>query len=108
MHCYAHRRSDFILKLSQLKEQWQGVVRRAQQRRALVEGLVKHWQLYTRSLKKLRRLLSEAHALLPPSGPVHCSLGQLHTSLEDLKVKPGRGQTIYLSTANCLFLQALV
>ncbi|KAJ8288954.1 hypothetical protein COCON_G00016130 [Conger conger] len=94
-------RSDFILKLSQLKEQWQGVMRRAQQRRSLVEGLVKHWQLYTRSLKKLRKLLSDAHALLPPSGPVHCSLGQLHTSLEDLKHMDllfQRHQSCYIQT----------
>ncbi|KAJ8411705.1 hypothetical protein AAFF_G00153430 [Aldrovandia affinis] len=94
-------RSDFILKLSQLKEQWQGVVRRAQQRRALVEGLVRHWQLYTRSQRKLRRLLTDAHALLPPSGPVHCSLTQLHSSLEDIKHMEllfHRHQSCYIQT----------
>ncbi|KAG9336608.1 hypothetical protein JZ751_002955 [Albula glossodonta] len=94
-------RSDFILKLSQLKEQWQGVVRRAQQRRALVEGLVRHWQLYTRSLKKLNRLLSDAHALLPPAGPLHCSLTQLHSSLEDIKHMEllfHRHQSCYIQT----------
>ncbi|KAG5857708.1 hypothetical protein ANANG_G00022250 [Anguilla anguilla] len=94
-------RSDFILKLSQLKEQWQGVVRRAQQRRALVDGLARHWQLYARSLRKLRRLLSDAHALLPPAGPAHCSLGQLHSSLEDLKHMEllfHRHQSCYIQT----------
>ncbi|KAJ8290336.1 hypothetical protein GJAV_G00011560 [Gymnothorax javanicus] len=94
-------RSDFILKLSQLKEQWQAVERRTQQRRALVEGLVRHWQLYTRSLRKLRRLLSEAHALLPPSSPELCPLGQLHSSLEDLKRMEllfHRHQSCYIQT----------
>ncbi|KAG7466266.1 hypothetical protein MATL_G00163020 [Megalops atlanticus] len=94
-------RSDFILKLSQLREQWHGVVRRAQQRRALVEGLVRHWQLYTRSVRKLSGLLREARALLPPHGPVPCSLTQLHSSLEDLKHMEllfRRHQSCYIQT----------
>ncbi|XP_031728981.1 nesprin-2-like isoform X3 [Anarrhichthys ocellatus] len=78
-------RSDFILKLAQLREHWQGAVQRADQRRSLVEGLVKHWHLYSRSLRKLQRFLSETQMLLPPAGPAHCSLQQLRRSLQDLQ-----------------------
>ncbi|XP_037652752.1 nesprin-2-like isoform X2 [Sebastes umbrosus] len=78
-------RSDFILKLAQLREHWQGAVQRADQRRSLVEGLVKHWHLYSRSLRKLQRFLSETQTLLPPAGPAHCSLQQLRHSLQDLQ-----------------------
>ncbi|XP_034530155.1 nesprin-2-like [Notolabrus celidotus] len=78
-------RSDFILKLAQLREHWQGAVQRADQRRSLVEGLVKHWHLYSRSLKKLQKFLSETQTLLPPAGPACCSLPQLRRSLHDLQ-----------------------
>ncbi|KAJ7990956.1 hypothetical protein DPEC_G00292250 [Dallia pectoralis] len=78
-------RTDFILKLAQLKEHWQGVVQRAAQRRSLVEGLVKHWHLYHRNLRKLQRFVADAQALLPPTGPARCSLQQLRHSLHDLK-----------------------
>nr|XP_043904166.1 nesprin-2-like [Solea senegalensis] len=78
-------RSDFLLKLAQLREHWQGAVQRADQRRSLVDGLVKHWHLYGRSLKKLRRFLSDTRSLLPPSGPPCCSLRQLRRSLRDLQ-----------------------
>ncbi|XP_027134505.1 nesprin-2 isoform X2 [Larimichthys crocea] len=78
-------RSDFILKLAQLREHWQGAVQRADQRRSLVEGLVKHWHLYSRSLKKLQRFLSDTQTLLPPAGPACCSLQQLRRSLQDLQ-----------------------
>ncbi|XP_063764618.1 nesprin-2-like isoform X1 [Eleginops maclovinus] len=78
-------RSDFILKLTHLREHWQGAVQRADQRRGLVEGLVKNWHLYSRSLKKLQRFVTETQTLLPPAGPAHCSLQQLRRSLQDLQ-----------------------
>lgn len=87
LYCVDVPRSDFILKLAQLREHWQGAVQRADQRRSLVEGLVKHWHLYSRSLRKLQRFLSETQTLLPPAGPAHCSLQQLRRSLQDLQVR---------------------
>ncbi|XP_078133881.1 nesprin-2-like isoform X3 [Sander vitreus] len=78
-------RSDFLLKLAQLREHWQGAVQRVDQRCSLVEGLVKHWHLYGRSLRKLQRFLSETKTLLPPAGPARCSLQQLPRSLQDLQ-----------------------
>lgn len=86
-NCVHVSRSDFILKLAQLREHWQGAVQRADQRRSLVEGLVKHWHLYRRSLKKLQRFLSDTQTLLPPAGPARCSLQQLRRSLQDLQVR---------------------
>ncbi|MBN3317201.1 SYNE2 protein, partial [Atractosteus spatula] len=79
-------RSDFILKLSQLKEQWQGAVRRAQQRKGLVDGLVRQWQLYHGSLKKLRRFLADTAAQLPPASSQSPSgLHQLRRALAEMK-----------------------
>lgn len=86
-NCVHVSRSDFILKLAQLREHWQGAVQRADQRRSLVEGLVKHWHLYRRSLKKLQRFLLDTQTLLPPAGPARCSLQQLRRSLQDLRVR---------------------
>ncbi|XP_067242791.1 nesprin-2 isoform X14 [Chanodichthys erythropterus] len=78
-------RSDFLLKLAQLREHWQGAVQRAAQRRALVEGLIQHWHLYTHTMQKLRKLLTLTHTLLSPTGPTHCSVLQLRLLLDDLK-----------------------
>ncbi|XP_073690696.1 nesprin-2-like [Garra rufa] len=78
-------RSDFLLKLAQLREHWQGAVQRAAQRRALVEGLIQHWHTYTHTMQKLRKLLTLAHTLLSPAGPTHCSVLQLRLLLEDMK-----------------------
>lgn len=80
-------RNDFILTLAQLREHWQGALQRADQRRSLVEGLVKHWHLYSRNLRKLQNFLSDTHGLLPASGPALCSLQQLRRSLQDLMVR---------------------
>lgn len=87
IYCINVSRSDFILKLAQLREHWQGAVQRADQRRSLVEGLVKHWHLYKRSQRKLQRFLSDTQTLLPPAGPARCSLQQLRRSLQDLQVR---------------------
>lgn len=62
-------------------------MQRADQRRSLVEGLVKHWHQYSRSLSKLQKFLSETQLLLPPAGPARCSLQQLRRSLQDLQVR---------------------
>uniref|UniRef100_A0AAY5L3K3 Spectrin repeat containing, nuclear envelope 2b n=1 Tax=Esox lucius TaxID=8010 RepID=A0AAY5L3K3_ESOLU len=78
-------RTDFILKLAQLREHWQGAVQRADQRRSLVEGLVKHWHLYHCNLRKLQRFVADALALLPLTGPAQCSVQHLQHSLHDLK-----------------------
>uniref|UniRef100_A0AAR2ILP8 Spectrin repeat containing, nuclear envelope 1b n=1 Tax=Pygocentrus nattereri TaxID=42514 RepID=A0AAR2ILP8_PYGNA len=52
-------RDDFGLKLALLSNQWQGVVRRAQQRRGIIDSLVCQWQRYTELAEKLRHWLQE-------------------------------------------------
>ncbi|XP_061677289.1 nesprin-2-like [Syngnathoides biaculeatus] len=80
-------RSDFILKLTQLRERWCGAAQRAERRCSLVEGLVQRWHRYRRGLRKLQRFLAHAQNLLPGPGPsglltLRRSLRQLeHTQL---------------------------
>uniref|UniRef100_A0A8K9Y661 Spectrin repeat containing nuclear envelope protein 1 n=1 Tax=Oncorhynchus mykiss TaxID=8022 RepID=A0A8K9Y661_ONCMY len=52
-------RDDFSLKLALLGNQWQGVVRRAQQRRGIIDSLVRQWQRYREMAEKLRRWLQD-------------------------------------------------
>ena len=52
-------RDEFNLKLALLSNQWQGVVRRAQQRRGIIDGLIRQWQRYREMVEKLRRWLVE-------------------------------------------------
>lgn len=94
-------RSGFILKLAHLREHWQGVVQRAEQRRSLVEGLVKHWHTYRRSLKKLQRFLADTRLLLPPAGPARCSVQRLQDSFQDLQVGPGTPGSALIPSPDC-------
>lgn len=52
-------RDEFKLKLALLSNQWQGVVRRAQQRRGIIDSLLRQWQRYREMLEKLRKWLAE-------------------------------------------------
>lgn len=52
-------RDEFNLKLALLSNQWQGVVRRAQQRRGIIDGLIHQWQRYREMVEKLRKWLVE-------------------------------------------------
>ncbi|MEQ2199558.1 hypothetical protein XENOCAPTIV_002692 [Xenoophorus captivus] len=47
------------MKLTLLSNQWQGVVRRAQQRRGIIDGLIRQWQRYREMVEKLRKWLLE-------------------------------------------------
>lgn len=50
---------DFSEKLALLSNQWQGVVRRAQQRRGIIDSLVRQWQNYREMTEKLLQWLQE-------------------------------------------------
>lgn len=56
--CHANS-YDFSVKLALLSNQWQGVVRRAQQRRGIIDSLVRQWQNYREMAEKLLRWLQE-------------------------------------------------
>lgn len=58
LHSFS-RRDEFNLKLALLSNQWQGVVRRAQQRRGIIDGLIRQWQRYREMVEKLRKWLVE-------------------------------------------------
>lgn len=52
-------RDEFNLKLALLSNQWQGVVRRGQQRRGIIDSLIRQWQRYREMVEKLQRWLVE-------------------------------------------------
>lgn len=56
---YLLSRDEFNLKLALLSNQWQGVVRRAQQRRGIIDSLIRQWQRYREMVEKLQRWLVE-------------------------------------------------
>ncbi|TNN68504.1 Nesprin-1 [Liparis tanakae] len=53
------QKDDFSVKLALLGNQWQGVVRRAQQRRGIIDSLVRQWQKYREMAEKLLQWLQE-------------------------------------------------
>jgi nesprin-1 len=61
-------RDEFNQKLLLLSNQWQGVVRRAQQRQGIIDSLIRQWQRYRDMSEKLRKWLVDishpAEALL--------------------------------------------
>lgn len=79
-------RSRLILRLTQLKAQWQGTQQRVQQHGKCLEGLMGHWQLYEAGSRKLSRLLRHIEELLLPAGLALCSLQQLQCSIKDFEV----------------------
>lgn len=81
-------RDEFKLKLALLSNQWQGVVRRAQQRRGIIDSLLRQWQRYREMVEKLRKWLAEisqhSDALQPGST---ISLQQARAMLDAVQVK---------------------
>ncbi|XP_077366762.1 nesprin-1 isoform X9 [Festucalex cinctus] len=51
---------DFSVKLALLANQWQGVVRRAQQRRGIIDSLLHQWHSYHEMSENLLRWLQDA------------------------------------------------
>ncbi|KAL6486315.1 hypothetical protein MHYP_G00057070 [Metynnis hypsauchen] len=76
-------RRDLVLRLTQLKDRWQGTLCRVQQRSRSLEQLTDKWRLYRTDLKTLWKLLRDLEPLLPPAGLVLCSLQQLQHSIQD-------------------------
>ncbi|XP_068841653.1 nesprin-1-like isoform X2 [Capricornis sumatraensis] len=60
-------RDEFNLKLTLLSNQWQGVIRRAQQRRGIIDSQIHQWHRYREMAEKLRKWLVEV-SCLPVSG----------------------------------------
>ncbi|XP_065491707.1 nesprin-2 isoform X2 [Caloenas nicobarica] len=84
----AEKRTEFISKLTLLKEQWQNVIRMVQQRKKDIDGLVSQWQLFRSSLRSLSRFLADTNSFLAPVKSQDCySLYQLRNLIHDFKSK---------------------
>uniref|UniRef100_A0A8C5JEC2 Spectrin repeat containing nuclear envelope protein 2 n=1 Tax=Junco hyemalis TaxID=40217 RepID=A0A8C5JEC2_JUNHY len=84
----AEKRTEFISKLTLLKEQWQNVIRMVQQRKKDVDGLVSQWQLFRSSLQSLSRFLDDTNSFLAAVKSQDCySLYQLRNIIHDFKSK---------------------
>ncbi|ELK26490.1 Nesprin-1 [Myotis davidii] len=81
-------RDEFNLKLTLLSHQWQGVIRRAQQRRGIIDSQIRQWQRYREMAEKLRKWLVEV-SYLPVSGlgSVPIPLQQARTLFDDVQFK---------------------
>lgn len=88
------------MKLALLSNEWQGVVRRAQQRRGIIDGLVRQWQNYQETTEKLQRWLQEVTRdtyVYQPGEPV--ALLQARNLLDKVQVC-----TVYATTAAFVFI----
>lgn len=86
-HLRPDNSDDFSEKLALLSNQWQGVVRRAQQQRGIIDSLVRQWQNYREMTEKLLQWLQEvAHDLdvYQPGEPV--ALQQARNLLGQIQV----------------------
>lgn len=81
-------RDEFNLKLTLLSNQWQGVIRRAQQRRGIIDSQVRQWQRYREMAEKLRKWLVEV-SYLPVSGlgSIPIPLQQARTLFDEVQFK---------------------
>lgn len=82
-------RNEFNLKLTLLSNQWQGVIRRVQQRRGIIDSQIHQWQRYREMAEKLRKWLVEI-SCQPVSGlrNVPIPLQQARALLDEVQVCP--------------------
>uniref|UniRef100_G1NLB5 Spectrin repeat containing nuclear envelope protein 2 n=1 Tax=Meleagris gallopavo TaxID=9103 RepID=G1NLB5_MELGA len=84
----AEKRTEFISKLTLLKEQWQNVIWLVQQRKKDIDGLVSQWQLFRGSLQSLSRFLADTNSFLTAVKSQNCySLYHLRNLIHDFKSK---------------------
>uniref|UniRef100_A0A8B9GDL0 Spectrin repeat containing nuclear envelope protein 2 n=1 Tax=Amazona collaria TaxID=241587 RepID=A0A8B9GDL0_9PSIT len=100
----AAQRTEFISKLTLLKEQWQNVIRVVQQRKMDIDGRMNQWQLFRSSLQSLSRLLDDTSSFLVAVKSQDCySLYQLRILIYDCKAKAvilQRWQAMYSLTVD--------
>ncbi|XP_057272197.1 nesprin-2 isoform X1 [Pezoporus wallicus] len=100
----AAQRTEFISKLTLLKEQWQNIIRMVQQRKMDIDGRMNQWQLFKSSLQSLSRLLDDTNSFLIAVKSQDCySLYQLRILIYDCKAKAvilQRWQAMYSLTVD--------
>ncbi|XP_044527655.1 nesprin-1 isoform X1 [Gracilinanus agilis] len=81
-------RDEFNLKLTLLSNQWQGVIRRAQQRRGIIDSQIRQWQRYREMAEKLRKWLVEvSYQPVSGLGSVPIPLQQVRTLFDEVQLK---------------------
>ncbi|XP_060127427.1 nesprin-2 isoform X4 [Zootoca vivipara] len=84
----AENRTMFLSKLTLLKEQWQSIVRAAQQRKGEIDSLVKQWQKFTTSLQDIKKILMHTSGFVAAvESQKKYSLHQLRNLSHDIKKK---------------------
>uniref|UniRef100_A0A670I6Q1 Spectrin repeat containing nuclear envelope protein 2 n=1 Tax=Podarcis muralis TaxID=64176 RepID=A0A670I6Q1_PODMU len=80
--------TTFLSKLTLLKEQWQSIVRAAQQRKGEIDSLVKQWQKFTTSLQDIKKILVHTSGFMAAvESQEKYSLHQLRNLSHDVKKK---------------------
>ncbi|XP_074921846.1 nesprin-2 [Chelonoidis abingdonii] len=100
----AEKRTEFISKLTLLKEQWQSVIRMVQQRKKDIDGLVKQWQHFRVSQQNLTNFLTCTNNFIAAvKSQDSYSLYHLRNLIHDFKNKEillQRWQTTYSLTVD--------
>ncbi|XP_056666845.1 nesprin-2 isoform X2 [Monodelphis domestica] len=82
------KRTEFVMKLTMLKEQWQDATQRAQQRKNTINERVKEWQRFNASLQNVIHFLTDTDHFLSAIKSRDCySLCQIRSLIHDLKNK---------------------
>ncbi|XP_074092082.1 nesprin-2 isoform X2 [Macrotis lagotis] len=82
------KRTEFVMKLTMLKERWQGATRRAQQRKITINERVKEWRHFNASLQNVTHFLIDTdHFLSAVKSRESYSLCQIRSFIHDLKNK---------------------
>ncbi|XP_063296179.1 nesprin-2 [Pelobates fuscus] len=97
-------RSEFILKLTDLKEKWHSVIRLVQQREREVTALLKQWWTFNRSKQRLGKYLAGVEKALTSVKAESCH-GLLHTKkliydFTDKQQQLNRWLPCYLTTVD--------
>ena len=80
-------KEEFQQKLHLLAEQWQSVVRRANQRKAIIDSSIKQWLAFNDMAEKLREWLKEKEEGLQMFNFDTASLQKIKNLVEKAKVK---------------------
>lgn len=79
-------RTEFEHKLTLLDEQWQSVVRRANQRKTIIDNLVAQWQRYNQLSEKLQEKLEDINRGVASLKFEKAPLQQIRLLLNNCKV----------------------
>ncbi|XP_042310386.1 nesprin-2 isoform X2 [Sceloporus undulatus] len=98
----AENRTEFISRLTMLKQQWQSVIHMAQKRKSEVDRFAKQWQKFTTSLQDLTKFLRDTSGFISAmKSQDKYSLDQVRNLSHDVKNKQillQRWQTRYSLT----------